>query len=467
MGKNYIRLTDAQITIALENKEEKIFSLPLESSDSLAKIMAEEMTGIKEVNLVFSQRGILYRVVKVPFMPIDDFEKMMEFEKGEYLSVDPDEYDIRYKILEKYDENGQFFWDVALAAIKKGVITRLVEILENLSVTINFVDIIPVVYERIYSQIDEPELMILEDDGQYTRICILKNKRIFMLAEFPIDNKDLLENESYAGLLNEIRGYMDYYSSRNFGKNLAALLLLGNYDRDTLKTAILENIPLKIYRPLEGGFTSAYIAAPANESLNFIPEEYALREKARKQKRFMKFAIPALLAILILPVWILFASNQNHRDEIELLQAQYENLENKIVMLEPAEREIMNIYEQLDAFHDLMDNSYKRVANLRNIERYIPRQIIYTRVSVIFPQDMSQNQAGELQEEQVKIYEKVPRIMLLEGRTKDLEAISKFVYKLNEDSLVEAVSVSNIGWLPDHKMNSFFITVEIKEDGQE
>ena len=57
-------------------------------------------------------------------------------------------------------------------------------------------------------------------------------------------------------------------------------------------------------------------------------------------------------------------------------------------------------------------------------------------------------------------------MMQLEGRTKDLEAISKFVYKLNEDPLVEAVSVSHIGWLPEHKMNSFFITVEIKEDGQ-
>lgn len=462
MGKNYIRLTDSQIIIALENKEEKSFSLPLTSSDSLAKIMSEEMTGIKEVNLIFSQRGILYRVVKVPFMPIDDFEKMMEFEKGEYLSVDPEEYDIRYKILEKYDENGQFFWDIALAAIKKGVLTRLVEILENLSVTINFVDIIPVVYERVYSQIDEPELMILEDDGQYSRICILKNKKIFMLAEFPLDNNELLQNNFYDGLLNEIRGYIDYYSSRNFGKNLAALLLLGNYDRDDIEAAILENIPLKVYRPSTASFDWKYIEAPASESLNFIPEDYAAREKTRKQKRFMKFAIPALLALLILPLWFLFASNQKHKEEVEALQAQNYNLENQVMMMQPAEIEIMNIYQQLDAFHDLMDNSYKRVANLRNIERYIPRQIIYTKVS-LFAKDLTDE---EEQANQVKIYEKVPKMMQLEGRTKDLEAISKFVYKLNEDPLVEAVSVSHIGWLPEHKMNSFFITVEIKEDGQ-
>ena len=466
MGKNFIELTDSQIIIALEDKEEKRYALPLEAVDSLAKIMAQDLVGIKELGLIFSQRGILYRIVKIPFMPVDDFEKMMEFEKGEYLSVDPEEYEIRYKIMEKYDENGQLFWDVALAGIKRGAFTRLVEILENLSIAIKFVDIIPAVYERVYSQIDEGDLMILEDDGQYSRICILKNKMVFMFAEFPLDNNELLLTEDYGKLLNEIRGYMDYFSSRNFGKNLGALLLLGNYDKEDIGNRIAENFSLNIYRPGDGSADYSYIPQPANDSLNFLPEDYALREKERKQKRTMKIALPLLLAVLLLPLALLFFTNQGHKSDLNRLQEENYQLENQIMMLEPAKRELHNIYEQIDAFEDLINNSYRRVANLRNIERYVPQRIIITDVLIFFPED-ALAQDGEEEEAQYKIYERVPDRMHLEGRTSDLEAISKFVYKLNEDPLVQAVAVSNIGWLPEHKMNSFFITVEIKEDETE
>jgi hypothetical protein len=53
--------------------------------------------------------------------------------------------------------------------------------------------------------------------------------------------------------------------------------------------------------------------------------------------------------------------------------------------------------------------------------------------------------------------------MVIEGRTDRLEAVSRFVYQLNNDPLVEVVNMEQIGWLTDRKMNSFLITVEIKE----
>jgi hypothetical protein len=109
-------------------KKEAKFNISAESRESLIKLITDEFTqaGVFQktskregIDIIYSRKGILYRIVKVPFMPLDDFEKMMEFEKGDYLSVNPEEYEIRYKIVDKYDESGQIFGMWQLQALKK------------------------------------------------------------------------------------------------------------------------------------------------------------------------------------------------------------------------------------------------------------------------------------------------------------------------------------------------------------
>lgn len=201
------------------------------------------------------------------------------------------------------------------------------------------------------------------------------------------------------------------------------------------------------------------------DNFNFIPEEYLLKEKARRQKQILKFALPVFVLLLILPVWLLFSKNAENKDEISLLLAEKEKLQSEISALEPVEKKIEDLKGRISVFGDLLDNSYKKVINIRNIEQYIPREIVYTKISLVFSDynDTSEQKSGSQEPPRVKIYENIPNIMVIEGRTDRLEAVSRFVYQLNNDPLVEVVNMEQIGWLTDRKMNSFLITVEIKE----
>ena len=441
-----------------------------------------------DIDIVYSRRGILFRVVKVPFMPLDDLEKMMEFEKGEYLSVNPEEYEIRYRIIDKYDENGQIFWDIAVAGIEKNHIQPIVLALDAEGFRINFIEILSGNYEGIFSKIQEKDLIILEDDGDYSRICILKNGRIFLYADFPIDNKEMFVSEEYGKLITEIKGYLDYYSSRNFGKSVDALILLRSYSNQEIREEIAENfMNLKVYSSeelcelliksnegcLQESLVKSYYSIISimnvRNRTNFICSEYLAKEKERKKKKLIKFLAPLVAILLILPVWMLHSKNLDSQDEVARLMAKQESLNNEIAAMESVEKRIAEVENKISVFGELLDNSYKRVVNIRNIEEYIPSEITYTKITLLFS-DYQTTEDGKTQPVEnpkeppkVKIYENIPNLMIIEGRTHRLDAISRFVYQLNNDPFIEVVSMEQIGWLPEEKINSFLITVEIRE----
>ena len=245
---NFFFKKEIEMDIAKENPD--VFGQRVIHEFTLANVFIQGRKK-QEIDIIYSKQGILYRIIKVPIMPIDDLEKMMELEKGEFLSVNPDDYEIRFKIIDKYDENGQLFWDIAIAGAEKKDLNLIVDELDKFGFRINFVDILPSNYERIFSKVEEKDLIILEDDGDSSRICILKNGKITLYADFPIDNKEMFISGDYSRLISEVRGYMDYYSSRNFGKNIDALILLRNYNKDIIREEILALVQIKIYKTEE------------------------------------------------------------------------------------------------------------------------------------------------------------------------------------------------------------------------
>ncbi len=508
MSKLFIQLMDNRILLAAgslkgQDEYEFLFKKELEydvhnqTPESFAKMVKTEFaqagvlsqnTKRPDLDIVYSRRGILFRVVKVPFMPLDDLEKMMEFEKGEYLSVSPEEYEIRYKIIDKYDENGQIFWDIAVEGIEKNNIQLLVLALDAEGFRINFIEVLPGNYEGIFSKIQEKDLIILEDDGDFSRICILKNGKIFLYADFPINNKEMFENADFTKLIMELRGCLEYYSSRNFGKNVDALILLRNYSKSEVRDRISESfMNLKVYSPdqlcnilakstencsqekiVENFYAFMSIVNLRNRT-NFICPEYLEKEKERKKKKLIKTFTPVLLALLIISVWMMYSNNKETQDEVAKLLLEQEKLNSEIAILEPIEEKIAKTENKISVFGDLLKSSYKRVVNIRNIEEYIPSEITYTKITLLFS-DYKKTEDGqakpvEKSEEspKVKIYENIPNIMVIEGRSHSLDAISRFVYQLNNDPLIEVVSMEQIGWLQEEKVNSFLITVEIKE----
>lgn len=186
----------------------------------------------------------------------------------------------------------------------------------------------------------------------------------------------------------------------------------------------------------------------------------------------VKIFLPILLLILIFPVGLIFFNNQDSETKIQQLKLEQETLQEELQEMESVENEITEVQSRISVFSDLLGNSYKRIINIKNIEQYIPSEIAYTKISLLFSDYNSllakktseeTEEVEESEEIEVKIYENIPNIMVIEGKTKKLDAISRFVYKLNQDPLMEVVNVDEIGWLEEEKINSFIIIVEVKE----
>lgn len=203
------------------------------------------------------------------------------------------------------------------------------------------------------------------------------------------------------------------------------------------------------------------------DDFNFIPKEYLEKEKLRRQKRMVKILLPILLVMLILPVFLLFTANNKTQQEIDRLYGEQAILVKEMQKMEIVELRMAEIENRISVFSDLMSNSYKRVVNIKNIESYIPSQITYTKISLVFSDYLEANlekKEEEIEVPEVMIFRKIPNIMLIEGKTRSLDAISKFVYNLNRDPMIEIVNMEEIGWLEEEKINSFRIIIEIKED---
>ena len=198
----------------------------------------------QEIQVLYGKSGLLYRNVKLPFMPLEDLDKMMELEIGEFLSIPQEEYETRYQITDTFDENGQIYWNIGVAGVERQKLLPLIHGLDQMGLLPVRVDILPVNYQRFFGSLDSPDIMILENDGKLSRICMLKAGQVFLYADFPIDNQNLLDTGIYDPLLLEIRGYMEYYASRNFGKTMDSLLLLGDYFNPILQEAVERGLSL-------------------------------------------------------------------------------------------------------------------------------------------------------------------------------------------------------------------------------
>lgn len=242
---------------SLKNEEVKIeyknmIKIPdiMERKELIKDILTQEKSKLKnrkyEVNLGFALRGILYREVQIPFMPLDDLEKMMELEIGEYLSIDKDEYECRYKILDKFDNNGQLFWNIAVAGIPTQPLMEIIDSLDEVKLKVKNVDILPNMYRKIFNKFINEDLMIVESCLYGCKLCILRENKVFLYADIPLDNEKMYRDGDYSFLINEINGYLEYFSSRNFGKNVGKIVFLGDYRDEEIAGEILANLAVEV-----------------------------------------------------------------------------------------------------------------------------------------------------------------------------------------------------------------------------
>lgn len=170
--------------------------------------------------------GIISRNVRVPNLKPKDLQNMMQLNISEYLPVNPEDYAFDYKVLQLIEEEGSEYLELMVAAISHRQVEQCTQLLEKAGLKPMVIDILPNMTYRLFEHISYQDMLVVDGGMDGTHISIFKGSNLFMYADIPFKMNPLAVNDYYA-LAAEMRGYLDYFSSRNFGKQVDNIIILG------------------------------------------------------------------------------------------------------------------------------------------------------------------------------------------------------------------------------------------------
>ncbi|GEM_PF-1266421 len=174
------------------------------------------------------QSGVITRSVRVPQMSLKNLQKMMQLEINEYLPVSPEEYAFDYKVLDEVEEDGQRYLELMVAAVNRNQTEHYAMLLERAGLKPLVFDILPNMLYRLLGYMAYKDVLIIDGSSDGTRLVIFKGKSLFMYADIPFAVNTGGDND-LSVLASEISGFLDYFSSRNFGKPVDNIRVLGEF----------------------------------------------------------------------------------------------------------------------------------------------------------------------------------------------------------------------------------------------
>ncbi|KJR96141.1 MAG: hypothetical protein VR68_15605 [Peptococcaceae bacterium BRH_c4a] len=210
--------------------------------------------GMKAARVVagLGQSGVITRIVRVPNMAPKDLESMMKLNISDHLPVSPEEYAFDYKVLDLVEEEGGAqSLELMVAAVSRAQSEQCASLLEEAGLKPMVFDILPSMLQRLVAHMPFRDTLVVDGGLDGTRLAIFKGKTLFMYTDVPFS---LGENENdFSVLAGELRGYLDYFSSRNFGKTVDGITILGELAGLEGAAGLLgQHIPLPINVGLSG-----------------------------------------------------------------------------------------------------------------------------------------------------------------------------------------------------------------------
>ncbi|NTW04853.1 MAG: pilus assembly protein PilM [Peptococcaceae bacterium] len=179
----------------------------------------------KEVSILLSYMGIISRSIQVPAMSQKDLESHMGLEMNEYIPVSSEEYKFDYKLMELINEQNRDFFNIMVAAVPKSCIEDAVSSIEDNDLGVVNIDILPNVLWRLLAR-DNTDMVAVEAGRSGMRLMLFKGKNLVLYADNP-NNIDIFNNDDFFTLAEEIRGYLNFFSARHFGKSVDLIYLAG------------------------------------------------------------------------------------------------------------------------------------------------------------------------------------------------------------------------------------------------
>ncbi len=259
INDRYMRVLAAKLlskTIEADKFGTIVFDQPSDSlnfaqkANLLDDLLMDKEIKAGKVNICLSYSGIIARSIQVPKMRLQDLEAHMELEMNEYIPVSPEDYQFDFRVIEEFVEEERDYYNIMVAAVPSRCINEAVNIVEALELNIQTIDIFPNVMWRLMSD-SEKDIGVVDAGTDGMRLMLCKGKNLVLYADNPEPYEDY-SNEDFARLTEEIRGYLNFFSARHFGKSVDLLYLTGDLSLQPESPEILErNLNIRVEKSFQ------------------------------------------------------------------------------------------------------------------------------------------------------------------------------------------------------------------------
>lgn len=310
-------------------------------------------------------------------------------------------------------------------------------------------------------------------------------------------------------LVDEANGLMNYYSSRNFGKIVDNIVVVGThahnkevqesfkkmfasevisgienlYDIDEeIKGNILEAdlnmIVDNIGCMIRDKYKSPYL------KMNLLPNE--IRRKQERRKRVIRSLeiAPLILIILYIPIMAFNLISGLKQNQLNDITRQIDQLKIDYSQISDIEEKINKKEEEIKIYDMLIKKESKWEVILNSIDENIPYKVQLDTLGISYVSDKEkrdnqslediklnekeENEKSDKEKEQ-PLYEKIPNFITMIGKADTPSHVGQFVYKLKELPYFENVKLSGVSEQKVEGQNghrtsyNFSITADVKD----
>ncbi|HHY14416.1 MAG TPA: pilus assembly protein PilM, partial [Thermoanaerobacterales bacterium] len=194
-------------------------------STTIKNVMQEKNIREKKAIIAISCHRTITRYITMPNMPVNELKEAIKWEAKNHIPVFSDNLLIDGKILKQTEDNKL---NIVLAGLDKNTSYDYLNMLQDAGLDPIAIDIYPAALKRLFSSSNVEEPYCIVDIGaSLIKLIIINKGTIYADNVVHFGNQSLIEDKTNLGVIDEIRRFLQYFSTQNRGENVKSLILTG------------------------------------------------------------------------------------------------------------------------------------------------------------------------------------------------------------------------------------------------
>jgi len=495
---------DIKNTMFLSSKEAN-----LDTNDKYELLVeALRLNNFKSKNVVLSlnTRDVIIKTTQLAKVPAKDLDGIMNNDIYEMMSLDDNDYTFSYEVTNEKEVDGKETLDITMGAILNEELDKILDIFKSFKLNVERIDTVATSYGRLLKNVEYNDIVMINSGSYGCSASIYKEDALFIHDNIPVRINEDANYSTALALMDEVKGLMNFYSSRNYGKSVETMVLVGEYNNneyvvDNFKESFnseiivgIENL-FDIDKDITGNlkgrdinkvcdvFGSMLItkSSKSYSTMNLLPNNLRNRQKQRDLVKQAVLAMPLVIGLMAAPHFMLGTIQMKVDYDTKIAKERLEQITVEHQNIETIESDIKKLQDEIEVYDMLSNKRSDWGSVLSAIDKSIPYRAELTNVNVSYDSSLvkvdeeeisteTENNSEEAQGEQsvepqeTPIYDKMPNLIVLEGVAQTPAKVGQFVYSLNKAGYFESVELKSSTQDKESGGYTFNIVLEVMED---